>query len=370
MYKPFDSVIVLAQFELDAAAQARAAELLADVLSWKAWLDQVEVHGLSGFAAKHIQAYDLPVPKATRLSIAALNVRHKSAAAARHKALCEISAAFAKESLSWLALKGAALMPLLYQQPQLRPMRDMDILMPRTQLQKAAEIMRDLGYNLPKEQPSKFMRDMHQLPNASKMVDGFLISVELHSDGISREVPGHFYFPEDPAQIQTVDWQGLRVPALVNPTFVHQVSKHLEGLHSDATLKLINVMDVIGFAHYILERGEFDDLAQQYPNLLNTLRVLHSYTPLPAPLQDRVGDLPDQPIQGVGEIMGSLRNAMLGKHSLRKRLSLLFNPSDWWLYLYYNVHPKHSLLWVKCVRHPLRLANWFSRRLFSRVMGG
>ena len=64
-------------------------------------------------------------------------------------------------------------MPHIYKVAELRPMRDMDILMPVEQLQKAASVMRELGYNLPTEQPSKFMRDMHQLPNASKKVNGF-----------------------------------------------------------------------------------------------------------------------------------------------------------------------------------------------------
>ncbi len=373
MYKPIDSVISLARFELDAAAQAHAAMLLESVTQWNVWLEQIELHGLSGFASKHITEANLPVPATTKLSLKALNIRHRAAAAARYKALQEIADAFASESLDWVALKGAALMPLIYHTPELRPMRDMDILMPRQQLPRAAKVMRELGYQLPESQPSKFMRDMHQLPNASKMVDGFSVSVELHNDGISREVPGHFYFPTDATQIQRINWQELSVPALADLPFAHQVSKHLEGLHSGAVLKLINVMDVIGLAQYLVAQersGGLKELGDRYPHVLNTLRCLHAYTPLPVALQEQVGDLPSRPINGVGEIMVSLRTALMGRYSVVQRLRLMFRPSDWWLYLYYNANPNRSLLWVKWVKHPLRIANWLSRRVYSRLLGG
>jgi hypothetical protein len=371
MHKPFNSVIILARFELDNAAQNVAAELLDDVINWRSWLDQIELHGLSGYASKHISAYNLPVPQAIKLSLKGLNIRHRAASVARFKALQEISTAFKAESLDWLALKGAALMPYIFKVGELRPMRDMDILMPREQLPKAAELMRELGYDLPEVQPSKFMRDMHQLPNASKTVDGFYVSVELHRDGISREVPGHFYFPEKHSKIQHIDWQGLDVPALADFEFVHQVSKHLEGLHNGALLKLINVMDVIGLAEHIAAKGELNELAKRYPHVINTLRCLHVYTPLPVSLQQQVGQLPTQPISGVGEIMVSLRAAMLGgRHSFTKRVRLMLRPSDWWLYLYYNANPNKSLVWIKWVKHPLRILNWLSRRAYSRLLGG
>ena len=370
MPKPLPSVMSLARFELDDAALAYAVRALDDVSNWSLWLGQIEEHGLSGFASKHVSAYELPIPPATKLSLKALNVRHRAASAARHKALKEMAEAFAAESLDWVALKGAALMPHIYKVAELRPMRDMDILMPVEQLQKAASVMRELGYNLPTEQPSKFMRDMHQLPNASKKVNGFLVSVELHNDGISREVPGHFHFPTAKNQFQTIDWQGIPVNALADLPFAHQVSKHLEGLHTGALLKLINVMDVVGLAQHIVVNGQLDELAKEYPHVKNTLRCLHAYIPLPAELQEHVGGLPTKPIQGAGEIMVSLRTAMLGQHSFAKRMRLMLRPSDWWLYLYYNSDPSKSLVWIQWVKHPLRIFNWLSRRLYSRVLGG
>ena len=344
--------------------------MLADTTDWQSWMEQIELHGLSGFASQHVAAYNLPVPAQQQLALKALNIRHRAASNARHKALSEIATAFAASSLDWVALKGVALMPYIYKKGELRPMRDIDILMPIAQLPEARSVMISLGYSLPQEQPSKFMRDMHQLPNAAKMVDGFMVSVELHNDGISREVPGHYFYPQDPAQHQTIDWDGLPVNALTDLDFAHQVSKHLEGLHSEAVLKLINVMDVIGLANQIAANGKFEDLVKRYPHLLSTLKCLHLYTPLPHSLQAHINNMPVKPIQGTGQIMVSLRTALLANYSLPQRFGLLLRPSDWWLHLYYNVDPNHSLLWVKWVKHPLRILNWLSRRVYSRILGG
>jgi len=95
---------------------------------------------------------------------------------------------------------------------------------------------------------------------------------------------------------------------------------------------------------------------------------------LPASLQEQLQPLfnntTSKTISGVGDIMGSLRSALVQKQPIGERLRILFQPSDWWLHLYYNVDPNKSLLWVKCVKHPLRILNWLSRRLYSRLRGG
>jgi len=370
MHTPLDSVAALARFSFNEAELARAQRLLKEVTDWHMWLDQIEQHGLSGFANKHIAERDLAVPPEIKMALKALNIRHAAAANARYQTLCEVGDAFEQSDIPYLALKGAALMPYLYKEDRLRPMRDMDLLLPRDLLHQGAARLREIGFDLPEEQPSKFMRDMHQLPNATKTVNGFITSIELHHDGISREVAGHFYYPHNAKDLQVICWRDLEFNALEDIKMIHQVSKHLEGLHPGAMLKLINVMDVIGLAMLIDEQGKWAHLQSQYPHVLNTLRCLHLLTPLPDNLQRRLTPLPDKVPSGVGQIMGSMRNAMLGNKSLKERLHLLLSPSDWWLYLYYNVDPDKSLWWIKWVRHPLRVSNWLLRRAYSRLQGG
>lgn len=370
MHKPLESVIALARFSLSGLYLERAVKLLKAETDWQTWLNQVELHGLSGFVNQHVLQHDLPVPTTTRMSLKALNVRHKAAANARYQSLSEINDVFKREGIPFLALKGAALMPYLYGESALRPMRDMDLLIPRQLENQAAECLREIGFDLPQEQPSKFMRDMHQMPNATKTVKGFTSSVELHRDAISREVTGHFYYPQSQSDLQTITWRDLQFNALEDVQMTHQVTKHLEGLHPSAQLKLINVMDVIGLAEMIHKQGQWQQLKTQYPHVVNTLRCLHLLTPLPVLLQAELDPMPRNMPQGVGQIMGSLRVAFLTKGSLSQKLRPLLSPSDWWMYLYYNVDPDKSLWWIKTVRHPLRVTNWLLRRLYSRLLGG
>ncbi len=370
MHRPLPSVTALARFSFTDAELASACLALKKETNWQEWINQVELHGLSGFVNKHLQEHGLPIPDELRLPLKALKVRHQSAAAARHTALREIDAAFKAGGIDYLALKGAALMPHLFKEDYLRPMRDMDLLLKKQDEREAAQILRNIGFDLPDEQPSKFMRDMHQLPNATKTIDGFKCSVELHRDGISREVVGHLFYPESEAVLQTIEWDGLTFNAFDDVTMLHQVCRHLEGLHSGGVLKLINVMDVIGLAEHVLKNGNWPHLASSYPHVLITLQCLHLLTPLPTSLKNEL-DLQAPPsMTGVGEIMGSLRNALTTTRPLRERAQLLLRPSDWWLHLYYNVSPQKSLFWVKWFRHPLRVSNWLARRLYSGLMGG
>jgi len=262
-------------------------------------------------------------------------------------------------------------MPMMYGESQLRPMRDMDLLVPAESEEKSADCVREIGFHLPNSQPNKYMKDMHQLPNATKKVNGFTVSVELHRDGYTRETDGHLNFPQKTEQRQEVVWGDLRFYTFEDVKMLNQVSRHLEGLHTGALLKLINVMDVVGLAERVLENGMWTRLEQEYPHVINTLRCLHMHTPLPQSLQQAVGNLPTKKMAHVGEIMVSLSASILANNKpLKQRLKLLLRPSDWWLHLYYNVDPQKSLFGVKFFRHPVRVFTWLWRRLASRLLGG
>ena len=189
------AVSSLARFAFSEEQLSFAHNELSRVTDWRAWVNEVEVNGLSGIVSKHVSEQGLTVPKPVAIQLKALNLRHRQAAEARFEAWSEMHDAFLDAGIPYVALKGAALMPYLYKDAMLRPMRDMDFLLPESHLLQSADVLRGLGFKLSDDQPSKFMRDMHQLPNATKRVNGFLISIELHRDGISREVPGHYYFP-------------------------------------------------------------------------------------------------------------------------------------------------------------------------------
>jgi hypothetical protein len=153
---------------------------------------------------------------------------------------------------------------------------------------------------------------------------------------------------------------------------LHQVTRHLAGLHPGAVLKMINVLDVVLYAEKFQDELDWLTLAKRYPHVLNTLRCLHYIVPLSSSLQARVGGLsePLPAMSGVGETMLPLTMIAASKDSVGQKLRHLLTPPDWWLHLYYNVSPENTLRWVKTVRHPLTVARWLGKRAWSAILGG
>jgi len=370
MHKPLPSVAALARFSFTQQELDYACEHLLAETDWQSWIDQIELHGLSGFVNKHVLDYDLPIPDALRTPLKALKARHTAASQARYQVLSEIDKVFTENGVPYLALKGAALMPYLFKEGYLRPMRDIDLLLPDNVIEEAANYLREIGFDLPHSQPSAFMRGMHQLPNATKTVNGYVCSVELHRNGVSRDTDGDVPYPSNAQALQKIQWQGLEFNALEDVQMLHQVSRHLEGVHPGSLLKLINAMDVIGLASHIHQTGQWARLEKEYPHVINTLRCLHLLTPLPETLQEALNPMSNKSITGVGEIMQPLKSIVIYETNVKKKMKLLLSPSDWWLHLYYNVSPSRSLWWVKLVRHPLRVSNWLLKRIYSGLVGG
>ena len=351
--------------------EAIAADLsLQEVSDWSGLLNKTEVYAISNLFLKHVNEHKLTVPQTSLLSLKGLAMRHRSAADARHKLMQELSAAFEKNHIPLLALKGLALAPMIYPEDKFRPMRDIDILVPRSKEQLAAKVLREIGFNLPESQPSKFMRDSHQLPNATKKVNGFTISVEIHHDAITRDVSESLVYEDAEPFLQTYVWRDLQIKTLGHEQMLHQVSRHLESLHPGAILKLINVLDVVLYAEHFINEIDWVVIRKKYSHVINTLKCLHMIVPLSDVLTEKVGGVTDVRSNNIGEIMLPLTHIINKRNSIAKQFDLLFKPSDWWLYLYYNVDPEKKLIFVKLVRHPLTIIRWLWKRLISRILGG
>lgn len=355
---------------LTETAAGELGDLLSKVTDWQLLLRETELYAVSNLLYKHIVEHDLDIDGDVRISLKALSMRHSLVANARYQTISEISQVFADNDIPLLALKGLALAPMIYPEDRLRPMRDMDILVPQDKELLAAELLRDIGFKLPKLQPNKYMRDSHQLPNATKKVGGFTISVEVHHDALSRDVVGHLRYEDLAENSQTIQWRDITLTTLGHTDMLHQISRHLEGLHPGAVLKLINVLDVVQYAEHYIKEINWQEIKTDYAHVINTLRCLHLISPLSEQLRSKIGGVPDTQPRGIGEIMLPLSAIFNQRISVKQKLPMLFMPSDWWLYLYYNTSPTQSLFFVKYVRHPLRVMTWLWQRFYSRLMGG
>lgn len=369
MNQTLPSVTALARFTLPEPDAGGVISLLESETRWELWVEQIEAHGLTGLASKHIDTYQLPIPKPILLSLKALNMRQRALANARHEALSELLAIYQEDNIPVLALKGAALMPHVYKEAELRPMRDTDLLVPLSQLEQAAKSIEKSGFAFD-ELESKFTQGIHQLPNATKHVNGFICSVEIHKESIPRDVKGTLPYPDDASKVQRINWNDLEFDSFDDVTMLHQVSRHLEGLHPKNLMKLINMVDVVIMADLIERSDRWQQLKTYYPHVINTLECLHLITPLPANLQARVNTQPlSKNMSGVGVIMGSFRSIMAEQTTFRGRLKALLFPSQWWLHLHYNVSPQKSLWLVRLFRHPTRVITWVLQRVYFGLFG-
>lgn len=248
---------------------------LANVNHWPSLLDEAELKAIAPLFCQHVDSHQLSIPADARVGLKALAMRHRATAEARYQVMQELSAAFQSARIPLIALKGIALAPLVYPADYLRPMRDIDVLVPRGQQNDAGRLLREYGFDLPESQPSRFMRDSHQLPNATKIVNGFTISVEIHHDALSRDVPGHLFYETVEPELQTVKWRDIEFKTLGHEHMLHQVVRHLAGLHPGAVLKLINVLDVVQYAEKYHQEIDWVRISKDYSHVLNALKCLH-----------------------------------------------------------------------------------------------
>ena len=370
MNTPLPSVIALAPITLDPSQVEAAQRQLTEVGDWRQWLAQIELYAISAIALMHVQQHKLVVPPATLIALRALAIRHRAAADARYQLTQELVSAFRQQDIPLVALKGLALAPMIYPADGLRPMRDIDILVPRDKEPAAGRLLQEMGFDLPESQPSKFMRGAHQLPNATLKVNGFTISVEIHHDALLQDALGKLFYEDVEPYLQTVRWREIEFNTLGHAQMLHQVSRHLEGVHPGAILKLINVLDVVLYSEHFIDQIDWDIISRHHPHVKNTLKCLHLMVPLSEALQARVGGVSEVQLDRTGDTMLPLTHIINRRNSPAKQFSLLFMPSDWWLHLYYNVDPAKSLIPVKFVRHPLNLLRWLGKRFYSRILGG
>lgn len=366
----FKLIQLATTLDLPAGSKDDAESIIGNFKHWPELLRQAELYGISNLLLRHIRQHQWSVPKDVVLALKALELRHRHAADARYRLMQRLQPAFAEQGIELVALKGLALAPMLYPADHLRPMRDIDVLVPREKQQVAGELLKQLGFDLPDSQPSKYMRDSHQLPNATINVQGFTISVEIHHDALSRDVPGSLFFDEVQPFLQTVQWRELDIQTLGHEQMLHQVCRHLAGLHPGAVLKMINVLDIVLYAEKFRSQINWQKIDQHYSHVTNTLKCLHLITPLSPELLAQIGPLGETQVSGVGETMQPLSKIIAKRHSLKQQLSMLLFPPDWWMHLYYNVSPDKSLMLVRTLRHPLQIGAWLAKRFLSRILGG
>jgi hypothetical protein len=330
---------------------------------WR-WLPgKAELHGLGPLLYLHLKATDSLAPIDAWREIKGLYLRHRRANQLRGAALKEILQAFEAASIPSLALKGIALAYLVYPEPGLRPMRDIDLLVPESELEKGAQTLARLGYRTDDQQARILPKKHHHIAALGRESEGMTINVELHH----RLYPDVRYYPsysflELSERAVHFQLDGLAVSTLGYVDLLEHIYRHALGPPLLASnLRDIWVADLVSLVEKFADSIDWERLKIQSLSTYNILPLLHFLTPWPEDALNRMPfEIPVEP-KGVGQdYTGWPRRRLAGRRreSVQAILKDTFAPPEWWLRLFYGVGDRRSWLWNRWVRHPLHVLQW------------
>ncbi|CAG0927379.1 hypothetical protein TFLX_00419 [Thermoflexales bacterium] len=362
----------------------------AQVTDWAVLPALAEAQGMSPLAYRHLHAAAVPLPSTVKRQLQALAARQRQANRIRFQVLRDILAAYQEAGLAVIVLKGAALACLIYPEPGLRPMSDLDLLVRTSDLARAINILTEQGFTVPAQ--ARSIGAQRHLEAAALQIEGLPVHVELHHklhdayfDYIAAHLPRslarwlHTAVARSTFEITEQKWQALQpfaladvtARALGNEDMLIHLCQHLTS-HVNAwdSPRLIWVADIVSWAERYATAIDWERLRQQYPPVLNTLSLLHAMTPLSENLRScakiKVGKAPS----GIGiDFQGwprIPRTAWRAKGYRRVWFDTLY-PSDWWLRLRYRLGCTRSLAWYRWVRHPLYIMGHVVRVLLEKL---
>ena len=177
---------------------------------------------------------------------------------------------------------------------------------------------------------------------------------------------------------QPISWQRLTEPVRTIATDIDEFKTlgHVDTLrllygHTFSrfdNIRLIGVTDIVEYASRYFEEIDWQRIQSEFPFLINVFRCLHPLIFLPQNLAT-LAPPPRKALKDVGRGMLPLRDIFSRQNSWKKIFRQLFQPPEWWLHIFYGVAPDKTLLWVKLIGHPFRVASWLTIRLFHKITG-
>ena len=324
---------------------------------WDSLPAVAEHHGVAPLLAPMLTTAD-ETPQDCRRTLAALASRHRRMSAVREQCIDELLAACAQAGVPIVLLKGAALAHMIYANPSLRPMIDIDVLVGADDLRRVVPVARALGFTFAPRDKSRFVGPKHHLPAASMPRSGFGISLEIHRDALSSEYADRLTLAtlvDKPRSFKRGDGpEGL---AFGHIDMLRHLTRH--AFLPARQVRLIHLYDLWRYQTKYRDQIDWEQLAARFPDVTVKLRLAALVFADPdAPATGR------EPMPaGIGHGMVPLAEIAAAASGPRAKLAALFNPPAWWMHGFYGIAPENSLLACRCIRHPLTLGRWMAQRL-------
>jgi hypothetical protein len=114
--------------------------------NWDELLFLAEEHGMAPLLHQHLKEIEAKIPESFQRGARFLCLRHKEKNRLLKASLQQILTLLDYESVPCIVLKGGALANTLYQEPGLRPMRDIDLFFSKEDVKLAYKLLQKHGF--------------------------------------------------------------------------------------------------------------------------------------------------------------------------------------------------------------------------------
>jgi hypothetical protein len=340
-----------------------SSSLALDAGAWEAFADLAERHQLAPLAHACLAANLIALPITARRQLDSIALRARAWRRARSAALRDVLAELRRASIDPIVLKGAALAWLIYPSPDVRPMSDIDLLVPRDTASTASHALEAIGFR-----PDPWSRQPrparhHHLPALTR--PGALpISIELHVDAIDADARSSIASDTLTSPLQPFAMDGVPALTLGDRDMLRHLCHHALQPSWDGHVRLLGIVDLFRYAAAHATRIDWTSLERDEPFVLNVLRCLHYVVPLPTALAHLAPPRTWPTPVRAGETLPPLRALSVQENRIDALRGLVVDPPAWWLHAYYGVPLDRPLGVVRLWRHPCRVAYWMRRRVW------
>ena len=322
---------------------------------WDAIPMRAEAHGLVPLLYAHLQAAGVTLPPHAKQQLQGYYMQHAHATRVRAQVLADILERFKAAEIDVLVLKGAAIAYLIYPQPVLRPMRDIDILVRAADVYRAYALLPEIGFTPPPGAHHGLGPDHHHLTAIKRVAENFSVSLELHHalhlNEIGRE-PQRFEAFAPTAQRFMIGSSSAQTLGR-EQTFWHLYRHTFCMPVSYEPLRLIWVADLISLVEAWADALDWERVRREYRAAYRILPLLHHLSPWSDALLDRL-QLPVARLPNPDGWSGQNREPRLpglatlyaGSAAHQGPVGRILHdsifPSPWWLRLYYGQGPARS----------------------------
>jgi len=341
----------------------RLGSALSTVPSFDELAMAAEQHGMEPLVLAHIEQTGLAIPSDVRDRLQARRMQHAHAGAVRTRVVADIAGAMTKAEVPFLVLKGAALAHLVYDDPRLRPMRDVDLLIRKGDAGRAHDVLTRRGFR-PNgiAVPSRH----HHLQAMAKTQEGATITIELHHELMVRTpFVGPRSYDDLVRRAQPFDCGGVSFQSPGCEDMLWHVYAHAFVINTlrPGAIRLLSIADLVHATEAWIDRIDWARVRWEYSRLLRAQQVLEGLVPW----SPHVAEVLREQVRRPATAVRAYPIASDPDLSAALIPDVLWLP-EWWFRMRYGVTSWPRWVWFRGVGHPARLAVSAGRAVMTRFV--